>query len=109
MVVDFSVDFSNTSQNFALDFPKKSMPVDVIFEENSKDFCACFSSELEVTIAQDIAPYIGNYTVTPKVTEQTLETGNMRMAANLKIEKIPYVEVNNSMGGTTVYIGSEVI
>ena len=31
------------------------------------------------------------------------------MAANLKIKKIPYVEVSNPSGGTTVYIGSEVI
>ena len=109
MVVDFSVDFSNTSQIFDLAFPKKCMPMDVAFEENSKDFCACFSSDLEVTIAEDITPYVGDYAVTPKVTEQTLETENKRMAANLKVEKIPYVEVSNPSGGTTVYIGSEVI
>lgn len=109
MAVDFNVNFSNTSQIFDLDFPKKCTTMDVAFEENSKDFCACFTSELEVTIAEDIAPYAGDYEVTPRVTEQTLETGNMRMAANLKIERIPYVEVSNSTGGTTVYIGSEVI
>ena len=109
MAVDFNVNFSNTSQTFDLDFGKKCMPMDVTFEEKSNDFCACFSSELEVTIAEDIAPFVGDYEVTPKVTEQTLEAENKRMAANLKIKKIPYVEVRNPSGGTTVYIGSEVV
>lgn len=87
----------------------KGMHLDAVFEENSRDFCACFSSDLEVTIAEDIAPFVGDYEVTPKVTEQTLKTENKRMAANLRIKKIPYVEVSNPSGGTTVYIGSEVI
>ena len=87
----------------------KCMHLDAVFEENSRDFCTCFSNDLEVTVAKDIAPFVGDYMVTPKVMEQILDTENKRMAANLKIEKIPYVEVRNPSGGTTVYIGSEVI
>ena len=87
----------------------KCMHLDAVFEESSRDFCACFSSDLRVTVATDIAPFVGDYIVTPKVIEQILEMENKRMAANLRIKKIPYVEVNNPSGGTTVYIGSEVI
>ena len=85
------------------------MPFEVVFEEECKCICTDFSNDLHVTVASDIASYVGDYEVTPKVNEQTLETDNKRMTANLKIKSIPFCEVSNPSGGTTVYIGSEVI
>ena len=50
-------------------------------------------------------PYEGPYTVTPKVTEQTLETLAKTMTDNVTVLEIPYIAVSNPSGGTTVTIG----
>lgn len=50
-------------------------------------------------------PYEGPYTVTPKVTEQTLETLAHTMTDNVTVLEIPYIAVSNPSGGTTVTIG----
>jgi len=48
--------------------------------------------------------YEGAYEVIPAVTEQTLETENKIMVADVEIKKIPYYEVTNAANGTTVTI-----
>lgn len=48
--------------------------------------------------------YKGPYTVTPKVDEQTLATAQKSMSKDVTVEKIPYSEVTNPSGGTTVNI-----
>lgn len=108
MTISFCVTFSETNQSFDLDFQEICVPFIVVFQEVNEDFCACFSSDLRVTVATDIAPYIGDYEVTPKVTAQTLDTENKCMTEDLIIKEIPYFEVSNLTGGNTVYIGSEV-
>lgn len=48
--------------------------------------------------------YKGEYSVTPKVSSQTLHTQNLVMKNNLTILEIPYFETSNETGNT-VYIG----
>lgn len=56
--------------------------------------------------AGELPMYEGAYTVTPSVSnEQTLETAQTFMDADVKIEKVPYVEVSNISGGVTATIG----
>ena len=48
--------------------------------------------------------YDGDYTVIPKVYEQTLETKNKSMTDNVTVEAVPYAEVSNPSGGKTANI-----
>ena len=67
------------------------------------------SSQEIIVVEQDERPaYEGEYTVTPKTTEQTLPTANKLLRKDVFIKEIPYFEVGNNSGGNTVYIGSEV-
>ncbi|MBQ6679563.1 MAG: hypothetical protein IJM76_06020 [Lachnospiraceae bacterium] len=54
-----------------------------------------------------IPDYEGEYTVTPKMVEQVLETADKRMLDDVTVRAIPYYEVGNDQGGTTVYIAME--
>lgn len=50
--------------------------------------------------------YTGEYTVTPLPTvEQILRTSNKLLVRDIVIDPIPYAEVSNDAGGTTVIIG----
>lgn len=60
--------------------------------------------ELEVGSGGRLPNFEGDYTVTPKVSAQTLETKNKSMTADVVIEEIPYSEVSNPSGGNTVNI-----
>lgn len=75
------------------------------------------SSTQEVNIEQDIIivpvykdapPYEGEYEVTPKVIEQTLPTAKKLLSEDVTIKSIPFYNVGNTSGGSTVYIGNEV-
>lgn len=48
--------------------------------------------------------YDGEYEVTPKISEQELETKNKSMTDNVKVLSIPFSEVTNPEGGKTVNI-----
>lgn len=49
-------------------------------------------------------PYEGEYTITPKVSQQEFETKNKRMKEDLTVLSIPYSQVSNPQGGLTVNI-----
>lgn len=53
--------------------------------------------------------YEGEYEVTPSVEPQILETAQKTMKRDVEIKAIPFFNVSNSSGGSTVYIGSEVL
>lgn len=56
-----------------------------------------------------IATYNGEYQVTPQTDDDvTLLTADTFVDANIKVKKIPFAEVSNNSGGTTVTIGNEV-
>ena len=52
--------------------------------------------------------YTDSYEVTPKTTEQVLQTKDKHLTDDVTIKSIPFFEVSNTAGGSTVYIGSEV-
>ena len=54
-------------------------------------------------------PYDGEYEIVPSAKDEVvLKTTNKLMLADVQVKKIPYYDVTNSTGGSTVYIGSEV-
>ena len=52
--------------------------------------------------------YDGEYEVIPRVDSQTLPTKKKVMKDDLTIKEIPFFDVSNNSGGTTVYIGEEI-
>ena len=56
--------------------------------------------------SMDIPVYSGTYEVTTSVSEdQVLETAGKYLTADIVVSKVPYEEVQNEAGGTTVNIG----
>lgn len=69
-----------------------------------------FDIELELgTIINvgDFPVYDGSYQITPKVSEQVLETKNKSLLDDITVFQIPYAAVSNPSGGETVTIGLE--
>lgn len=62
-----------------------------------------FISEIEKTSISE--EYDGEYKVTPKTTDQVLQTENKMMKQDLTILAIPFYSVSNEVGGNTIYIG----
>lgn len=60
--------------------------------------------DFEISSESPIKPYTGEYTVTPKVTEQYLSTKELRMTDDVTVKRIPTHEVSNDFG-TTMIIG----
>ena len=92
------------------------MIIDVLFSENNKSFDVDFVEEKqqidgdfgEVTLVHLIGeaePYVGEYSVIPRVSKQVLETKNKMMTDDLTVCEIPYAEVTNMTGGMTASIG----
>lgn len=52
-----------------------------------------------------LEPYIGDYTITPKIAEQKIETNGLRMIDDITILEIPYYKTTNLSGGYTAIIG----
>lgn len=61
----------------------------------------------KVSIITGYDEYEGAYEVTPKVNSQMIETKDKLMYKDLIVGSIPYYEVSNSKGGTTIIIGGE--
>lgn len=60
-----------------------------------------------VVVYGDADPYEGAYEVTPKVSEQTLETKKKILLDDIKVKGVPAYETSNFAGGTTFYIAKE--
>lgn len=52
-----------------------------------------------------VEEYGGEYSVTPRLEEQTLQTQGYKMRENLTVQTIPVVATSNIYGGKTVVIG----
>lgn len=67
--------------------------------------------EVGVDIESELIPvgeyehYDGEYSVTPKLENQTLKTKNKVMDFDIDLKKIPIEKISNSSGGNTVIIG----
>lgn len=55
-----------------------------------------------------VDPYEGAYVVIPKVTQQMLETERKLMLEDVLVKEIPFYDVSNAAGGSTIFIGNEV-
>ena len=84
------------------------MQFDVIFSATDQRFDAVFASVQPATSIQELDPYAGAYTVTPKVTAQTLPTAQKRVTQDMAVKSIPCCAGSCPRRGETVYIGSEV-
>lgn len=84
------------------------MILDVEFYEDSLEIDVDFGEITQVTECIGGEEYEGDYTVTPKITQQTLPTKEKVMKEDVTIFAIPYFDVTNSSGGQTIYIANEV-
>lgn len=94
------------------------MKLDVRFSESVQGFVAkmgAIDHSFEAGFGQIQAvtefvggdPYQGEYVVTPKTDAQTLPTKGKVMTDNVTVNEIPFFEVNNTSGGSTVFIAKE--
>ncbi len=83
------------------------MRLDVTFVENNAHIDLDFGDVQEVTVSKDNTLYTGDYFVTPTVNGQILPTADRLLVEDMTINPIPYYDVGNLAGGSTVYIGKE--
>ena len=88
-------------------FGQTDQKISVQLQENDKDFNAAFKGFQKVTEKPDVEIYSGKYDVTPKVDAQTLGTKQKYLTDDVRIRPIPYYDVGNLSGGSTVYIGTQ--
>ena len=76
-------------------------------EDNNAIIQACIDKVNELSRPEviELPEYEGEYTITPSIEEQTMETKNKTMSEDVTILAIPYAEVTNNTGGMTVTIG----
>ena len=91
---------------FDVQFRQTDQKLSVQFQAHGKAFDAAFSSFQQVTLKPDVEFYEGQYDVTPKVDAQSLPTKDRYLTEDVRIHEIPYFDVGNTSGGSTVYIGS---
>ena len=77
----------------------------VQFKESTSNFKVEFGA---VTVVPKGEIYAGPYDITPTIDLQTLATAQKFLKYDMTVKAIPYYDVGNSAGGSTVYIGNEV-
>ena len=82
--------------------------IPVTFEKNTKVLATDFGEVHTVTKLVGGDLYEGEYTVIPKVIEQTMPTKEKVLTEDMIIKSIPFFKTSNNSGGNTVYIGNEV-
>jgi len=83
-------------------------PIDITVATGQRaDLCIPAQSTVELKLAKSAGePYIGEYTVTPSVSEiRELQTAQKSLKENVRVLKVPYFEVSNPAGGYTASIG----
>lgn len=78
------------------------------FDEQISEFTSNFSEIQRVTEYVGGEEYKGDYVVTPKVFEQSLPTKAKVLIEDITIKEIPFFNVSNESGGSTVYIGDKI-
>lgn len=96
-------DWSSTEATFAATF---DVVEDVRFSADlsSTDATFDFSFSGGTALPEN---YLGPYEVTPKGSEQELETENKYLSNNITVREIQRWDVGNTAGGKTVFIGEE--
>lgn len=64
----------------------------------------------KISLGYEIHPelYDGQYEAIPMTTGQTLQTRETFLTDDITITPIPYFDVSNTSGGSTIYIGSKI-
>lgn len=94
--------------SFPVKFKESTQTFNTKFKESKQTFNANFEDITPITHYVGGERYEGTYEVTPTVDAQTLPTAQKVMEEDVVVHKIPYYEVSNNTGGTTVTIGNEV-
>ena len=89
-------------------FSELSQKIDVDFHSLSCSFLANFGEIETITKYVGGGLYEGEYIVTPRTVEQTMPTKEKVMLEDVTIKAIPFYDVSNTSGGSTVYIANEV-
>lgn len=89
-------------------FSSNDCTLSVRFSINDCLIPVLFENFQTITVFPESDPYNGDYVVTPSTDEQCLETANKLMFDDVTIKSIPFFEVSNNTGGSTVYIGSDI-
>lgn len=84
------------------------MILKVKFSEVTQRFSAKMGEIHTVTEYIGGEKYTGEYEVTPKVEEQTMPTKDKVLLDDMTVKAIPFFNVSNTSGGSTVFIGNEV-
>jgi hypothetical protein len=89
-------------------FVENAQAIKTNITESKQAFNASFGEIQKITEYIGGGLYAGDYIVTPKITEQTLPTKEKLLLEDMTVKAIPFFNVGNNSGGTTVYIGNEV-
>ncbi len=89
-------------------FKENAKKINAIFEETKQTFKALFGEVQQITEYVGGELYTGDYFVTPKVDAQEMPTKGKVMGDNITIKSIPYFDVSNNSGGSTVFIAEEI-
>lgn len=104
LFVDFVED--NELIDFALN--DDTYALDATFVESCENLEFDFGEIQQTHIySDDLDVYDGEYLITPKISQQTLDTESKVMEDNVTVKGIPCYTTSNSYGGDTVYIGKE--
>lgn len=113
--MNLSVEFEEIKQSFDADFgevidnTRKPIIEPLTVTENGEYHVNAnadgFNPVIVDVIGGNVAEYKGNYEVTPAITAQVLETARKVMRDDVTVKEIPYAEVTNPAGGTTIIIG----
>lgn len=79
-----------------------------VFTRGVNQMIGIIQDVIIVPVYEDVPEYQGAYRVTPKIVEQKMETSGKFLRDDVTVESIPFFNVGNSSGGSTVYIGNEV-
>lgn len=89
-------------------FVEQKMSGDILLENAPVQNVGVEQDVILVPVYKDAIPYEGDYEVTPKVNAQTMPTKGKLMEEDVTVKSIPFFDVSNTSGGSTVYIGNEV-
>ena len=89
-------------------FAESDQRLAVKFSDTDQKFMANFGTIQTVTEYVGGEPYGGDYQITPAVDAQTMPTKGKVMTDDVTVQAIPFFNVSNNSGGSTVYIAKEI-
>lgn len=91
-----------------VNFAEIEQRIEVKFGRDEQRIMAEFGEVLPIGDASQLPVYSGEFVVTPAVDAQTIPTAQKFVENDITVKAIPYFNVSNTAGGSTVYIGNEV-